>query len=141
MTKDQQTQHVEAFMAKMKKVLISKGDDYAGSEDRLRNFKDAAMMAGVSPVEGALYMIGTKVARIRNLVQSDGVVNNEPLRDSVMDLANYAVLLDEILIESEGALMDKEAIIQYDFLKCPSTGVLLDGCIPQVSAPPGTNEA
>jgi hypothetical protein len=46
-------------------------------------------------------MIATKVARLGVLLNSESKPNNESVRDSVLDLANYAVLLDMILSDKE----------------------------------------
>ena len=98
MNKMEQRVHVTDFTDTMRKMLTVKGDDYAGEEDRLANFRDAALIAGITPAQGVLYMMATKLVRIRTLQKRSAM--NEPLSDSVLDVANYAVLLDEVMNES-----------------------------------------
>lgn len=100
MTLEQQQRHFERMINKMAEVMMSKGDDYANA-DRLSNFKTAGAIVGVSAEVNCLSLIATKVARLGVLLNSKGEPNNESIRDSVLDLANYAVLLDMILSEKK----------------------------------------
>lgn len=100
MTLEQQQRHFERMINKMAEVMMSKGDDYANA-DRLSNFKTAGAIVGVSSEINCLSLIATKVARLGVLLNSKGEPNNESIRDSVLDLANYAVLLDMILSEKK----------------------------------------
>ncbi|MEY2869447.1 MAG: hypothetical protein RIR01_1938 [Bacteroidota bacterium] len=98
MNKEQQQHHFERVINRMAETMMSKGDDYA-NEDRLSNFKVAGAISGISPEINCLSLIATKVARLGNLLNSKEKPNNESIRDSVLDLANYAILLDMILSE------------------------------------------
>ena len=100
MTIEQQEHHFERMINKMAEVMMSKGDDYANA-DRLSNFKTAGAIVGVSAEVNCLSLIATKVARLGVLLNNKGEPNNESIRDSVLDLANYAVLLDMILSEKK----------------------------------------
>lgn len=100
MTIDQQQRHFERMINKMAEVMMSKGDDYANT-DRLSNFKTAGAIVGVSPEVNCLSLIATKVARLGVLLNSKETPNNESIRDSVLDLANYAILLDMLLSEKK----------------------------------------
>ncbi len=91
----QQKAHLTAFQEKMSSVLSSKGGDYANL-DRLSNFKLAGAICGLTAEQNCLSLIATKVARLGVLLKG-AEPNNESVRDSVLDLANYAVLLDMIL--------------------------------------------
>lgn len=88
----------DAFSAKMEDVMFKKSEDYA-NEDRLSNFKLAGTIAGGSAEINCLNLIATKVARLGVLLNSGKAPNNESILDSVLDLANYAVLLNMILID------------------------------------------
>lgn len=98
MTLEQQQHHFERMINKMAEIMMSKGDDYANN-DRLSNFKLAGAISGISAEVNCLSLIATKVARLGNLLNSKEKPNNESIRDSVLDLANYAILLDMILSE------------------------------------------
>ena len=100
MTKKEQLAIFGYLTNEMKKTLVSKGDDYA-NEDRLSNFKLAGAISGGNASTNCLNMISTKVARLGNLLNKEGDPNNESIDDSVLDLANYAVLLYMIINENK----------------------------------------
>lgn len=101
MTKTEQIQAFDAFVAKMRNTLVSKADDYAGQEDRLRNFKQVAELSGTGWQQAAFVHISTKVSRISNLLSSGVAPSNESLEDSILDLANYTVLMHMLGLELE----------------------------------------
>ena len=84
----------------MEKVLFSKGDDYA-NQDRLSNFKLAGAITGGDARTNCLILIATKVSRLGVLINSKEEPNNESIEDSVLDLANYSVLLLMIINENK----------------------------------------
>lgn len=96
MTLDEQIAHFDEFTKKQSDLLLKKGNDYA-STDRLSNFKVGGAICQLSPAQQCLTLIATKVARLGVLLSSDKAPNNESVRDNVIDLANYSVLLDSIL--------------------------------------------
>jgi hypothetical protein len=98
MTKKEQMAHFGYITREMRKTLFSKGDDYA-NEDRLSNFKLAGAIAGGDAKSNCLNLIATKVARLGVLINSDQEPNNESIADSILDLANYSVLLSMIIEE------------------------------------------
>ena len=97
MNKEQQQQAFDQFVDQMRNTLLAKGDDYSG-KDRLSNFGLAGAICGLSPEKDCLCLIATKVARIGNLLDS-GSPKNESIQDSILDLANYTVLLNMIVSE------------------------------------------
>ena len=99
MNKEQQEQHFDNIVEKMKGILISKGNDYA-SEDRLSNFKSSAQICKSTPEAICLGQIAIKVSRLGILLKSQKP-NNESIQDSILDLANYTILLDMIVSESQ----------------------------------------
>lgn len=105
MTREQQEKHFEGFVTSMREVLLKKGNDYANTKiDVLSNFKLAGSIVGLNAEMNCLSMIATKVARLGVLLNSESKPNNESVRDSVLDLANYAVLLDMILSDKEDSV-------------------------------------
>jgi hypothetical protein len=100
MNVEEQELHFDELTLKMQEILFKKGNDYA-NEDRLSNFKLAGGICGMSAELNCLNLIATKVARLGVLLQSNSTPNNESIRDSVLDLANYAILLDMILGEKQ----------------------------------------
>jgi hypothetical protein len=101
MTQKEQEEHFEMMTQKMKDILVSKSGDYATSTDKLSNFKLAGAICGLKAEQNCLSLIATKVARLGVLLNSDKAPNNESVQDSVLDLANYAVLLSMILEDGE----------------------------------------
>ena len=81
---------------KMRDIMLSKGNDYA-NEDRLSNFKLAGSICGLSPQQNCLSLIATKVARLGVLLKEKLEPNNERIEDSLVDMANYTLLLIMIL--------------------------------------------
>lgn len=106
MIKETQEMAFEMFVKDMRKILLAKGDDYAGNVDRLSNFKLAGNICKIGPKMNCLSLIATKVARLGQLLSSESEPNNESVNDSLLDLANYTVLL--YMIQNE-----KELIVDY----------------------------
>lgn len=98
MNKIEQFEHFQKFTNRMKTILDKKGDDYA-NEDRLSNFKSTAQITKSTPAQVILNLIGIKLARLGELLNLRGVPKNEPVSDSIVDMANYLVLLDAYLNE------------------------------------------
>ena len=92
MTKQEQQDFFDEYINKMRDVLLNKGDDYANA-DRLSNFKLAGLIAGGNAKTNCLNLIATKVARLGVLLNSKDKPKNESISSSIMDLANYALLL------------------------------------------------
>ena len=93
----EQTEVLDAFIDKMRNIILKKGNDYA-TTDRLSNFKRAGEICNLTPQQNCLSLIATKVARLGVLL-SGKVPDNESIEDSLIDLANYAALL--YMIEKE----------------------------------------
>jgi hypothetical protein len=101
MNKQEQEHHFEMMGKKMKEILLSKGDDYANT-DRLSNFKLSGAICGLTPELGCLHLIAVKVSRLGVLLQpTSGEPKNESVQDSIIDLANYSVLLSMIVREQQ----------------------------------------
>jgi len=91
----QQKQFLE-ITEEMKSIMFARGNDYA-NEDRLSNFKLAGQISGLTPELNCLSLISTKVARLGVLLNNNKTPNNESIHDSLLDLANYTILLKMIL--------------------------------------------
>ena len=116
MTSEKRKEMFTEFTDNMAKILISKGSDYA-TQDVLSNFKLAGNIANQKANNpsaiNCLNLIATKVARLGNLLSSEGDIKNESVEDSVLDMANYTFLLFCILKEVE-----KEKTIKISDLIC-----------------------
>ena len=102
MTSEEQLIAFDLFTAKMRETISKKGDDYAGA-DRLSNFKVAGNIANQGHKNAAamnvLNLIGTKVARLGQLLNSKDAPKHESIEDSILDGANYMFLLACVLSE------------------------------------------
>lgn len=91
MNLEQQQQFFGNFVLKMSDLMLVKGNDYSGI-DRLSNFKTVGKITGVSAEITCLNLIAVKVARLGQLLNGK-TPNNESIDDTIVDLANYSVLL------------------------------------------------
>ena len=100
LTSEERDAMLEMLFSAQREILSKKGYDYAG-EDILSNFRLAGMIvnqASNNPdAVNCLNLIGTKVARLGQLLSSNKDAYNESIQDSVIDLCNYSALLYLIL--------------------------------------------
>lgn len=80
-------------------LLVLKNHDYATGEDPFLNFR-ASQHVGVDPKRGILVRMMDKMSRVGNLLDKPAAVN-ESLSDTLLDIANYANLLNALLHEEE----------------------------------------
>jgi hypothetical protein len=89
---------VAELLDELRTIHDTKNHDYAHSADPFANFREAARI-GITPFQGVIVRMGDKWARICNLVRyGDPAVKDESLRDTLKDLAVYALIavaLDE----------------------------------------------
>ena len=86
-------QLIDQALSNMSDVMSKKRDDYSSNEDWLSNFRESSQIAGVQLEQSILVYIGTKLSRIKNLMNNGSEAQNESLQDSALDLANYATIL------------------------------------------------
>lgn len=82
-------------------IAATKNSDYAGHEDPFRNLRNCETLGLCTTETGIVVRMSDKLARIANLVckNKPPVVKNESHKDSLLDLANYAILLAVYLEE------------------------------------------
>ena len=81
---------------KMQAVTKAKNTDYSGGgdSDAFNNFMMVEKMGISSAESGFLVRMTDKMMRITNLIKNGGAqVKDEAIEDTLMDLANYAVLM------------------------------------------------
>lgn len=83
----------DGLLKRMGAIHDAKRKDYASNDNPLGNF-DAAGILGISPQLGILVRMTDKFTRACNLVRRRGecYVQDESLEDTLLDLANYALL-------------------------------------------------
>ena len=116
MTLKEQQQHFKELTKLMENTLFSKGDDYANA-DRLSNFKLSGAISGTDAKQIALDLIAVKVSRLGNLFHSEKV-NNESISDSILDLANYSILLHMIVNEGLHTQDEKHTCFEASQFDC-----------------------
>lgn len=86
----------EEILKEMSAVHEAKNLDYGAS------YELSAQLLGQPVVVGLLHRMADKLARACNLVWGNEARVNESLRDSLLDLANYAVLGVEAIDQAAG---------------------------------------
>lgn len=76
------------------KLHLAKNNDYAGKIDPYRNFKYCEEMGVCSVEQGLLVRMTDKIARITNLLKTKQKVKDEKIKDTLLDLACYSVILN-----------------------------------------------
>lgn len=74
-----------------RELLLRKARDYAGEADALATLKASAAL-GVDPSLNVVLRMNDKLHRLKHLIGRDPAVRDEAVRDTVIDLINYAIL-------------------------------------------------
>lgn len=83
---------LEKLFCRMRDILIAKGHDYAGASDRFSNFRLCEAM-GIPVWKGIVIRMSDKLSRIMCFAKADALqVKDESVEDTLLDLANYALL-------------------------------------------------
>ena len=83
---------IKAFLARMHDTMLAKGNDYAG-DDTLANFKEANDV-GLSTPMSIYVRLSDKYLRLKRFMKTGNfAVEDEKVEDTLLDLANYAVLM------------------------------------------------
>jgi hypothetical protein len=85
---------------KMYNTAVAKNHDYSGSNaDPFGNIKMVEQMEICSAEVGLLTRMSDKFSRIKTLIklQSSGKVKDESIEDTLIDLANYSLILAALL--------------------------------------------
>lgn len=82
--------HLVPAIRRMVAVSLAKKSDYSG-DTPWRNFSETSDFFGMPKWYSGLFNVQQKMSRIKNLI-TGRKPKNEPLEDSLLDLANYALL-------------------------------------------------
>lgn len=85
----------ESYLDRMRTIMVSKNADYAGAgSDPFANFKVVEGMGVCQAEQGFLTRMCDKFMRVANFVKQGVLqVKDESVEDTLIDLANYALLL------------------------------------------------
>lgn len=89
MTRDPNSQ-IQSSASALAEILLKKNADYAPSGE-FSNFEKAAVVADISVEQLITAQIAIKLTRIEKLL-GRASLSNEPLEDSFLDLAGYAII-------------------------------------------------
>ena len=102
----------------IERLLIVKGGEYAGSEDRLANFKRGADLTGTTPLQCALIYMSKHYDAVSTYIRDDAAGKDRPRSESIEgrldDLINYCILIKALIVEQgetpkrEGAGLQEE---------------------------------
>jgi hypothetical protein len=96
-------QLVRETIASTAGLLTSKGEEYAGSEDRLANFKRGATLTGATPLQVAFIYASKHYDAIATYIRKDAErfpqLLSEPIDGRLDDLINYCILMKAIILE------------------------------------------
>ena len=76
-------------------IVSKKSRDYSGEEDAFKNFKMCETLGVCSVEAGILTRMTDKLSRVANLLTAEKATPevDESISDTLMDLANYAIIL------------------------------------------------
>lgn len=84
----------EETLTKMLEIQRAKNHDYAGfNNDPFKNFKMVEQFGVCSVEQGIIVRMTDKLSRITNLIKTEAAVNDEKITDTLIDLANYSIIL------------------------------------------------
>ena len=96
----EQSERFYELLEKMKATHDAKRHDYANTDDVFANFRTCEM-AGIPAWKGCCIRIGDKFSRIMGFAKKETLkVKDESIEDTLIDLANYAIIA-LILYEEE----------------------------------------
>jgi len=101
MTNEEFTEVVERRIKILKSTLISKGEEYGKTKDRLKNFKDAANLIECSNEEALLGFVAKHIIALKDFIHDQSAFNitREQWDEKIGDIIAYMVLLDGLLTE------------------------------------------
>lgn len=100
MNGEQFNEVVEEQLRWCKSVLDRKGMEYAGSNDRLHNFKIAAQLEGCEPRRALSGMMAKHVVSVFDMCSTGVYYSEDMWEEKIGDTINYLLLLKGLLVES-----------------------------------------
>ena len=83
-----------------KDILVTKAKEYA-TDDRLHNFKIAAGMQGISPIQALAGMMAKHTVSVYDMCYADREFPMELWDEKITDHMNYLMLLKGLVIEQK----------------------------------------
>lgn len=83
----------DCILGKMKAIHDKKNHDYAKEASPFSNFEYASQVALIPVYKVFMTIIGIKMARLNELLDSGKTPNNESIQDTFIDLATYTAIM------------------------------------------------
>ena len=86
-------ENYEKYQKQMNDILKRKNSDYAGIKGEYNNFEYCEKLGLCTTETGIMVRISDKMTRISNLLKQEAQVKDESIKDTLLDLANYSMIL------------------------------------------------
>lgn len=100
---------VEETVESIQALLVVKGGEYAGSEDRLANFKRGAALTGTTPLQCLFIYMSKHYDAVATFVRDQATGTQRPRSESIEgrldDLINYCILAKGLVREAASATL------------------------------------
>jgi len=96
MEKNYLIERIKENTQKMVDIAVKKNQDYSGAEP-FQHFMLVERLGVTSAEKGIVVRMCDKVSRIANLLEKDAAVVDESIQDTLLDLANYALILEALI--------------------------------------------
>ena len=97
---------VDGIVKDCHELLVVKGGEYAGSEDRLANFKRGAALTGCTPLQCLFIYMSKHYDAVATYVRDEAAGTTRPRSEAIdgrlNDLINYAILAQALVQEARG---------------------------------------
>jgi hypothetical protein len=85
--------------AESNKMLSVKAEEYAGNNDRLENFKQAAGMLSINPAKALMGMLVKHFVSVGKMSNNPDSYTIEKWDEKLRDIRNYTYLLKGVIID------------------------------------------
>ena len=86
-------ENYEKYQKSMYDILKRKNSDYSGDSNTYHNFMHCEELGLCSTEAGIMVRMSDKMARVATLLKQNAKVSDENIKDTLLDLANYAMIL------------------------------------------------
>ena len=104
MNQEEFNEVVKETLESISKLLRVKGGEYAGSEDRLANFKRGQLRTGAHPYQVLWIYLSKHIDSVETFIKDTASGNvrerSEPIDGRLDDIINYCLLMKALIKES-----------------------------------------
>ena len=95
MTKSEMYTQFTELLNRCKEIMGAKNADYSNDVDPFINFNQIELLTKgkISRDQGVLVRMTDKLSRVHRLLENEAQVKDETIEDTLIDLANYSLLL------------------------------------------------